>query len=991
MRRLLALLSGIVFGVAIARGAWADPPTVSITYPPPGAIIDQALTPTFLLQAAVTDPDEAISGVTFLVSICLPGPCLDPSTFQSPVHYDVYASPYQTQWRSTVSVQSATTYQYLVSAQAYNASGQMSRSANVRFSVVHRPMPSVTLVAPNGPGGEAGYVAPTSPVLFATASPAGTSPPSTIARVDFLDGATVIGTVTTPNAVPIGYAFVWQNASAGMHLVAARATDTLGYSTTSNPVNVYIVGPNPPPQVTLSAPTTGEVFAPGSTVPLSASATSALGTIQRVEFATADRVIDTMFRPPYTASWVNPPPGNFAIVARAYDDIGVAATSAAAYIQVLASPRVPSVVLTAPTPGATIPSGTPLEMAATALAPDGAIGRVDFYAGSALLGSSPTEPYQFTLANPSAGAQSLTARAYDLQGNVGTSSAVGVTVVNNRPPTVTLTSPGNGAQFTAPATIALAATASDPDGTVAKIEFFAGTTMVATAASAPYNASWNNAAAGSYTLTAVATDNLGATATSATVAITVTAPPPTVTLTAPVIGALYSLGQPIVLAAQASAPQRSISRVEFYSDGAPIGSAPVTGGPSAINVDLSWTGATVGPHALSARVLTSDGASATSNGVNVTVSDLAVILTEPYAGQAFQTPAQVRITASPTETGGTIAEVDFYGDGTFLGSRTSAPYSLLWSPVATGSHTVGAQVRDAAGLTANSSQVTVAVMDAPTLQVDAGIDGGTVADDNASISGIVQAPTNAAVTVNGRVAALDPNGHFFIDGVPLDQGVNTLTLGVTTQQGSPVTKTITLNRTDSKPFQLSIDRQEGIASFDVTLTISNRARVPFQRIEFDANGDGVPEVTLTSLPNNAQDVIFHITSPGIYVITAKVFDAANNVIYSATRRVLAWGANGFARRTLGVYTGMLDRLRAGDIEGALTAITGPSYARFRDVFTALGSDLSSIVDQLGTVQRVIFNDNLMHILVVRQGTSGAQTFMISLLRGEDGIWRIEDM
>jgi phosphatidylserine/phosphatidylglycerophosphate/cardiolipin synthase-like enzyme/uncharacterized protein (DUF2141 family) len=96
------------------------------------------------------------------------------------------------------------------------------------------------------------------------------------------------------------------------------------------------------------------------------------------------------------------------------------------------------------------------------------------------------------------------------------------TAPGNTPPTVTLTSPANGATFTAPATITLTATATDSDGTIAKVQFFAGATLVGTDTSAPFSVTWSNVAAGSYSLTAVATDNGNATATSAAVAITVT-------------------------------------------------------------------------------------------------------------------------------------------------------------------------------------------------------------------------------------------------------------------------------------------------------------------------------------------------------------------------------------------------------------------------------------------------------------------------------------
>lgn len=96
----------------------------------------------------------------------------------------------------------------------------------------------------------------------------------------------------------------------------------------------------------------------------------------------------------------------------------------------------------------------------------------------------------------------------------------------NQPPAVAITSPADGATFTAPASITITATASDPDGTVAQVEFHADGTPLGTDNAAPYGISWTNVAAGSYTLTARATDNAGGATTSAPIRITVTNPPP---------------------------------------------------------------------------------------------------------------------------------------------------------------------------------------------------------------------------------------------------------------------------------------------------------------------------------------------------------------------------------------------------------------------------------------------------------------------------------
>ena len=68
----------------------------------------------------------------------------------------------------------------------------------------------------------------------------------------------------------------------------------------------------------------------------------------------------------------------------------------------------------------------------------------------------------------------------------------------------------------------LRADAGDPDGTVVRVEFFLnGSTRLGEDTTAPYTLPWNTGAAGTYRFEARATDNAGATTTSAQITVTV--------------------------------------------------------------------------------------------------------------------------------------------------------------------------------------------------------------------------------------------------------------------------------------------------------------------------------------------------------------------------------------------------------------------------------------------------------------------------------------
>jgi beta-xylosidase len=90
-------------------------------------------------------------------------------------------------------------------------------------------------------------------------------------------------------------------------------------------------------------------------------------------------------------------------------------------------------------------------------------------------------------------------------------------------PSVAITSPANGAAFTAGGTINVAATATVSSGSISNVQFFRGTTLLGSDNTSPYAYSWTNITAGTHELRAVATDNAGRTAESK-ISVTVNVP-----------------------------------------------------------------------------------------------------------------------------------------------------------------------------------------------------------------------------------------------------------------------------------------------------------------------------------------------------------------------------------------------------------------------------------------------------------------------------------
>lgn len=93
------------------------------------------------------------------------------------------------------------------------------------------------------------------------------------------------------------------------------------------------------------------------------------------------------------------------------------------------------------------------------------------------------------------------------------------------PPTVTITSPTNGAVFSEPANVTIDATASGSGGTVTNVQILVGADVLSNQTTEPFTATTNNLPAGSYTLSAVAADDGGLKATNS-ITISVVTPVP---------------------------------------------------------------------------------------------------------------------------------------------------------------------------------------------------------------------------------------------------------------------------------------------------------------------------------------------------------------------------------------------------------------------------------------------------------------------------------
>ena len=450
---------------------------------------------------------------------------------------------------------------YVITARAYDNFDVKSTSAPVSIAIVGtaNQSPTATMLSPaNG----SVFNLPTNILLRASA----TDSDGTVSTVQFFRGTTFIGNGVTAETAN-SYSFIWSNAVAGEYAISTVATDNLQARGTSAPVNIQIVGAPVQPKVRIVNPTNNASFTAPARIEISADPITNAAAIVAVEFFAGTNsigsVTNTNSLGRYFLAWTNVSAGSYVLTAKAKSNQGSSTTSEPVQISVIEADPQPTVVsITAVDPeagegsqaGTSISGNTALfklersGSTNTSLAVSISVGGtasngVDFVsipgtitipAGSkvAQIVLSPIDD-QLVESNENVIISiiaPLCAAVYPPPPGcyeVGGQGFAVATILDNdfvnEPPSVRVTSPTNGSVFFGPLNVPVAAEASDSNGQVTRVDFYAGDRWLGADLTAPYSVTWSNALPGIYGVKAKATDNLGGVRMSEPVSVTIRA------------------------------------------------------------------------------------------------------------------------------------------------------------------------------------------------------------------------------------------------------------------------------------------------------------------------------------------------------------------------------------------------------------------------------------------------------------------------------------
>lgn len=662
----------------------------------------------------------------------------------------------------------------------------------------------------------------------------------------------------------------------------------------------------PPQSVSLTAPAAGSshaVVSPGGSITLSATATPSSGSqsITLMNFLVNGTSVGTDNTAPFSFAWQPSAPGTYEIIAVASDSSSQSGNTLASSPITVTVSAVRTLSIVTPPANTTIARGSEIWVRANPVLSDGVIKNVRYILNSATTGDVPlgevtAPPYALrTTFNQVANAYTLFAEMRDSNDVlVATSQAIPLTIATatGAGPTVLLTAPSTGSNVVAGSALTLSATASDTDGTISSVTFYAdGEPIAAPDSSAPYSISWTPTATKTYTVTASAVDNQSNIRLSNAATITVLPSGPSVSITAPQNSAGAVVGAPVAVTAAATPPAgASVSQVEFFANGTSVGRA------TSLPFGITWTPQNTGATTLIARATDSNGVTIESAPVVVNVGNGApptVSITAPTAGSSVAAGAQIAVSANAGAAAGlSIASVQFLANGSPIGTDTSSPFTVNWTtPTSPGTVILTAIATDSVGSVTTSTASSVNVVVNATASVTLDLAGGnSIPAGSTRLATATPTPTTGIdrieLLLDETVIATDTVAPYtFLFTAPSSIGLHRLEARVVTTTGLTAlsaARAINVTAPTGSPplIALSTPSANAFVAPNTATTISGTvsdAEGAITGVQVFVNGTALS--TAATVSGNTWSVSWTTpTVPGIASIVAIASDAAGNSV-----------------------------------------------------------------------------------------------------------------
>lgn len=278
----------------------------------------------------------------------------------------------------------------------------------------------------------------------------------------------------------------------------------------------------------------------------------------------------------------------------------------------------------------------------------------------------------------------------------------------------------------------------------------------------------------------------------------------------------------------------------------------------------------------------------------------------------------------------------------------------------------------------NDTALQVAI-DSPSANTS--IDGNSI-----NAAGTFSGALNVGVTVNG-VPALIYGNRWIANNVPLNLGVNSITVVITTGGGLSATQSVSVISTGTTPLILTANPAgSGVSPFEATFQYEFLGATTPQSLQIDYTGSG----NYTTINDPSAVLSYTYDTPGVYPVTVILTDS-NNAQYQAQYWVVVGDRAQMDILFKSVWGDMATALTNGDKAAAMNTLDNTAQQNYGPVFDTLLPQMKQITASFSPLMQSSVSSSNAEYIVVRKQDGQQNAYFVDFIKDMDGVWRIDSM
>lgn len=229
-------------------------------------------------------------------------------------------------------------------------------------------------------------------------------------------------------------------------------------------------------------------------------------------------------------------------------------------------------------------------------------------------------------------------------------------------------------------------------------------------------------------------------------------------------------------------------------------------------------------------------------------------------------------------------------------------------------------------------------------------------------------------------------GKHFYATIPLQPGINKITVVGTTPQGQSATTSITVTRTGDAPIKVTASPTQGLGPLNVSFSVVSQTGNPIQHIQADFQGDGI--VDFDSRDPNAP-IEFVYRNPGVYQAKFTMIDTQS--AYTQSVMIAVKTPEEIDQAARAAWDGMTQALVKKDVSNALLYLSPESRDTYQPVFEALLTEMRKVVQSWSALKQSQIHSEYAEYAIRSDDNGVDRLYLIYFVQDNDGVWRIASM